>query len=107
MGYSPKEIAEKEAFEETGIKVKATRLIAVLDKAKHDYPPSLTYVYKFFIRCEAETQTIQPGIETSEAAYFDLKEILALSLSENRVIKENYYMLFQDYQENNNEIICD
>lgn len=107
IGYSPKEIAEKETLEEAGITVKAKRLIAVLDKAKHPYPPSLTYVYKFFIRCEPLAGTIQTGIETSDVGYFLLSEIYTLSLSKERTIMENYQMIFADYQKEKNEIVCD
>ncbi|WP_254909547.1 NUDIX hydrolase N-terminal domain-containing protein [Candidatus Enterococcus dunnyi] len=107
IGYSPKEVAEKEVLEETGLKVKAERLIAVLDKAKHEYPPSLTYVYKFFIRCQPVSQKIKPGIETSAAAFFTLEEIYSLKLSEARTIKQNYEMLFHDYQHEKSEMICD
>jgi len=39
IGESPSQIAEREVFEETGYRVRATKLLAVYDKAKHDHPP--------------------------------------------------------------------
>lgn len=48
VGYTPSEIAEKEAREEAGIDVKAGRLLAVFDKKCHDHPEDLFYAYKIF-----------------------------------------------------------
>ncbi|MBO0439068.1 NUDIX hydrolase [Candidatus Enterococcus ikei] len=107
IGYSPKEIAEKETLEEAGVIVKAQRLIAVLDKAKHEYPAALTYVYKLFIRCEVQSDEPKAGIETSEVGYFSLQEISMLSLSEERNILENFKMIFNDYENEKNDTICD
>lgn len=107
IGYSPKEVAEKETLEEAGLVVKAQRVIAILDKSKHDFPPALTYVYKFFIRCEAQSEKIETGIETNDVGYFSLQEIQTLSLSEERNIIDNFQMIFSDYQTENTNIICD
>lgn len=107
IGYSPKEIAEKETFEEAGILVKAQYLIAVLDKAKHDYPVALTYVYKFFIRCEPINEKLKIGVETEDAQFFSLPEISKLLLSEERVIMENIEMIFNDYYNKKDTLICD
>ena len=41
VGYTPKEVAEKEVLEETGLTVEAERLLAVFDKKKH--PTRLTW----------------------------------------------------------------
>lgn len=107
IGYSPKEIAEKETMEEAGISVRAERLIAVLDMSKHDFPPKLTYVYKFFIQCVAENQELKTGIETNDAGYFSLQEIYLLALSKQRNIIDNFEMIFADYQNEKNIMICD
>lgn len=107
IGYSPNEIAEKETMEEAGISVRAERLIAVLDKSKHDFPPALTYVYKFFIRCVAENGELKPGIETNDAGYFSRQEIYFLALSKQRNIIDNIEMIFADYQNEKNSIFCD
>ncbi|MCU7358414.1 MULTISPECIES: NUDIX hydrolase N-terminal domain-containing protein [Enterococcus] len=81
VGFSPFEIAAKEIYEEAGIMVKPVQLMAVKDKAKHDYPASLTYVYKFFIYCEALDTAIKTGIETAEVGFFSLSECEKLPLS--------------------------
>ncbi|MFK4565639.1 NUDIX hydrolase N-terminal domain-containing protein [Enterococcus sp. UD-01] len=107
IGYSPKEVAEKETLEEAGLKVKAERLIAVLDKAKHPYPPALTYVYKFFIRCQPLGETTSVGLETMDTGYFTLDEILTLPLSLERNIAANFQMIFEDYAHELAGSICD
>jgi ADP-ribose pyrophosphatase YjhB (NUDIX family) len=107
IGYSPKEVAEKETLEEAGLKVKAERLIAVLDKAKHPYPPALTYVYKFFIRCQPLGETTSVGLETMDTGYFTLDEILTLPLSLERNIAANFQMIFEDYAHEVAGSICD
>ncbi|ALS38000.1 ADP-ribose pyrophosphatase YjhB (NUDIX family) [Enterococcus rotai] len=107
IGYSPKEIAEKETMEEAGITVKAERLIAVLDMSKHNFPPALTYVYKFFIRCEAENEMLKTGIETNDVGFFSLQEIYLLPISKERNIIDNFEMIFADEQTKKNVVICD
>ncbi|ALS00593.1 ADP-ribose pyrophosphatase [Enterococcus silesiacus] len=107
IGYSPSEIAEKETLEEAGLTVKAKRLIAVLDKSKHDFPPALTYTYKFFIRCEPQNELLATGVETNDVGYFSLQEIYLLSLSKHRNIIDNFEMIFADYQNEKKTIICD
>lgn len=45
ISYSPGEVAEKECMEEAGLKVKATRLLAIMDKQKQGVPPAFEYIY--------------------------------------------------------------
>ena len=108
IGYSPMEIAQKETWEEAGIKVQGQRLIAVLDKAKHDYPPSLTYTYKFFIDCAFVEGDVSPGLETSQAAFFTREAAASLFLSQERNTKTDLEMLFADHLEKGSRpVICD
>lgn len=79
VGFSPAEIAEKETFEEAGMKVKAKKLLGVFDKRFHDHPPDMYYVYKIFILCEAENDRLEPGYETSDAGFFAESELPELS----------------------------
>ena len=81
VGYSPGEIAQKETWEEAGITVAAKQLIKVVDKAKQDYPPSLEYVYKFFIFCEIVSGELKPGLETKDVGFFSEAESQQLTLS--------------------------
>lgn len=70
VGYAPSEIAKKETLEESGLSVTAVSLFKVVDKAKHPYPKSLEYVYKFFFYCVADSFDTKIGLETSEVAFF-------------------------------------
>ena len=86
VGFSPSEIARKETMEEANISVNPVHLIKVVDKAKHPYPKSLEYVYKFFIYCEADSFAVSTGLETSAVSFFkkeDLTEGVELSLERN------------------------
>ncbi len=86
VGYSPFEVAEKEAQEETGFVVRAVRLLALFDKRKHPHPPQPWYVYKLFILCE-ETggQLLQQTSETAGARWFEQSQLPSLELSADRV----------------------
>lgn len=96
VGYSPLEVAEKEAWEETGLKVKATKLIGVFDKKWHPHPPEPWYVYKIFIYCEAVGGDLAAHTqETSAVAYFGLDELPPLS--EVRITKNQIEIMFDYY----------
>jgi len=83
VGYTPTEVAEKEAEEEAGIRVKAGRLLAVFDKKCHDHPEDLYYAYKIFLECEAENYAIKPGMETLDAGFFARDSLPELSTPRN------------------------
>lgn len=106
IGYSPFEVAEKEVWEEAGIKVQAQQLVAVRDMAKHDYPYSLAYIYKFFIAAQWSSGDLAGGVETAAAKFFDLAEIKTLDLSLERNSLADLEMAFE-YQRAPFATICD
>ena len=83
IGYTPTETAEKEAFEEAGIPVKANRLLAIFDKKCHDHPEDLYYSYKLFIECKAEHFKITTGMETTDVGFFAQDNYPELSTPRN------------------------
>jgi len=83
VGYTPREVAEKEAFEEAGIRVKAQRLLAVFDKKMHDHPEDLFYSYKIFIECLPENLEISTGMETLDVGFFGQHALPELSTPRN------------------------
>jgi len=86
VGYTPFEVAQKEVFEETGLQVKPTRLLAVFDKKMHPHPPQPWYVYKFFTLCEVTGgELLADTIETGDASWIRTNELSALPLSTDRV----------------------
>ena len=83
VGYTPTEVAEKEVYEEAGIRAKVTRLLAVLDKKCHDHPEDLFYAYKIFLECEAESYDISTGMETLDVGFFAQDNLPELSTPRN------------------------
>jgi ADP-ribose pyrophosphatase YjhB (NUDIX family) len=79
LGESPSEVAEREVLEETGYVVKASKLLAVYDKAKHEHPVDLWYCYKLFILCSLEGGAPTRGHETLDVGFFGPSALPALS----------------------------
>jgi ADP-ribose pyrophosphatase YjhB (NUDIX family) len=79
---SPSEAVTREVSEEAGFATRATKLLAVFDRAKHGHiPPFAFSIYKLFIRCEIESGESRPSIETLEVAFFPENGIPELSVS--------------------------
>ena len=93
ISYSPAEVAEKECFEEAGLKVKAIKLLAVLDKQKQNMPPAFEYVYKIFLLCKKLDDNISTGSETCDVGWFNHLDLPELSTPRNT--KKQIEMMFQ------------
>jgi ADP-ribose pyrophosphatase YjhB (NUDIX family) len=83
IGYSPREVAEKECLEEAGLKVKAKRLLAIVDKQKQNMPPTFEYTYKILLLCEKQGNDISTGSETNDVGWFSENELPELSTPRN------------------------
>lgn len=94
IGFTPKEVAEKEASEEAGIRVKAGRLLALLDKKCHEHPEDLHYTYKIFIECTTNDYSVSTGMETLDVGFF--KQDVLPELSTPRNTAQQINMMF-DY----------
>ncbi len=105
IGLSAREVAVKEVFEETGLTVSPTRLLAVFDKKCHPHPPQAYYVYKFVILCAYVSGDLCPAHDILDARYFDINDLP--SLSENRILKSQIELLYQKTQINNIETYFD
>ena len=69
VGYSAAEIAEKEVLEETGLKVKATRIISILDgvRARFTRMP----LYSIVFQCEVIGGSLKPHpLECDDVGFF-------------------------------------
>lgn len=51
VGDTPGSAAERETLEESGYRVRAAKLLALLDKARQEHPPSIDYTYKVLVGC--------------------------------------------------------
>ncbi len=81
---SPREAAEREVREESGFHVKATKLAAVYDRAKHPHlPPMPFHVYKMLFVCEIIGGNPATNSETTEIGFFAGDALPPLSVSRN------------------------
>ena len=71
VGDTPSEVAAREVREESGYEVRVTKLLAVLDKARHAHPPELWYTYRLFFLAELLGGAPQGSHETSEVGWFE------------------------------------
>ena len=105
ISYSPKEVAEKECLEEAGIKVKAVKLLGILDKQKQKLPPSFEYTYKILLLCKKLSDDIKTGPETSDVGWYSENELPVLSAPRNNtaIVK----MMFEFFRGSRTEAIFD
>ena len=105
IGHTPREVAVKEAEEETGLIVEPKRLLAVLDKKMHDHPPQLEYVYKMFIGCEVKGGQLTQAHDMHDVAYFPRHEIPPLS--SDRITAAQIELMFEYHFHPGKEVIFD
>lgn len=99
VNLSIKENVVKEAKEEAGVTVIPKKLIAVLDRNKHNKPISAYGIYKVFVLCELIDGAFEKNIETEESGFFSLEKLPPLSLGRNN--EGQIEMCFKAYTENN------
>jgi ADP-ribose pyrophosphatase YjhB (NUDIX family) len=82
IGRSPRETVEREVLEETGLRVTASRLLALYDKRKHDHPFQVPHAYKCYFLCTELDRGSLVGetIETLGAGFFPPDELPPMSL---------------------------
>lgn len=92
IGSSPKETAIKECWEETGLDITTTALLAVFDKRLHPHPPQPFYVYKMLFLCEAISGELKKGFDVLDVQYFDIYNLP--ELSEDRILKSQIELAY-------------
>ena len=80
VGDTPGAAAERETLEESGYRVRATKLVALLDKARQGHPPSIDYTYKVLIGCRLEAGEPVTSHEVDAVAFFERAAIPELDL---------------------------
>lgn len=93
---SAAESVEREVIEESGYRVKATKLLAVYDKNKHRHPPALFRTYKFFFLCHLIDGAPTNSHETEDATFFEEHALPPLSLQ--RVLPAQIQRMFEHYR---------
>lgn len=68
---------EKELWEESGIRGRAVRLVAVQDRNARNWPPSIQNISNHLVLCEPEGEIgpFQPNLETKERGFFLLDSL--------------------------------
>ena len=103
---SIKSNTEKEAKEETGLDVKAKKIIALQDRNKHNQPAYAYGICKIFVLCDVIGGDFIPNIETIEYAYFSLDD-LPNNLAIAKTTKEQIAMCFKAYKDPNWQVEFD
>ncbi|GAB2951669.1 NUDIX hydrolase [Hymenobacter coalescens] len=108
IGHTPKEVAVKEAREETGLVVEAVRLLALFDKKLHGHPVEPWYVYKCFVLCRVVGGALQPHTtETGEVRWVHESELADLPLSEARTTAAQLATMFGFARQPDLPTLCD
>ena len=84
----------KEVKEEAGLDVKATKIIAIQDRNKHNRPIYAYGICKIFVMCEIIGGEFKENIETTEMKYFALDE-LPKNFANEKCTKEQVKMCFE------------
>lgn len=84
----------KEVKEETGLDIKAIKIIALQDRNKHNFPTYAYGVCKIFIMCEVIGGKFEKNIETTEIKYFSLDE-LPENIANGRCTRKQIEMCFK------------
>jgi ADP-ribose pyrophosphatase YjhB (NUDIX family) len=79
VGWPPAAMVEREVAEESGFQVRARRLLALWDRARHNSNPSLHSVYKVAVACDLLGGTARPSVETLDVGWFDADALPELS----------------------------
>jgi len=83
INYSPSEVAVKEVLEETGLYVIVSKLLAVVDTDRHNFPPLEFHYYKMVILCDLIGGELCDNDETTDAGFFSFDALPELSVQRN------------------------
>jgi ADP-ribose pyrophosphatase YjhB (NUDIX family) len=94
VNETPANAVAREVREEAGLEVRAYKLAAVWDRARHPHGATeALHVWRLFFLCEITGGELRCGPETSEAAYFSEHE-LPHELSRRRVLRPQLQRMF-------------
>ena len=79
LGNAPASVAEREVWEESGYRVKAEKVVAVLDANRLE-PMEFYHAFKIIFLCRLIGGKLQVSNETMAVGFFDLNELPPLSL---------------------------
>ncbi|HEY2209847.1 MAG TPA: NUDIX hydrolase N-terminal domain-containing protein [Gaiellaceae bacterium] len=76
VGESPTEAAVREVLEESGYETRAVKLLALLDRDRHDYEPHAWHIWKAIVLCELLGDDQRPLVSETDAARFFTRSAL-------------------------------
>lgn len=86
VGDTPSDAVCREVWEETGLEVKATKLLGIWDRNQYNHPPYPWHVYKIIFRCEEFGGELKTSHESLDVRFFDIDKLPDLSVM--RIVKE-------------------
>ncbi len=98
VNQTPSESVVREVFEESGYRVRATKLAAVWDRARQAHPPTAFSVARMFFICALEGGEPATSLETSEVGWFAETEIPA-DLSVRRTQPHHIQRMFAHWRD--------
>jgi ADP-ribose pyrophosphatase YjhB (NUDIX family) len=89
LGQSPREMVEREVLEESGMRVKAQKVVAIYD-ANRVEPFEFYHAYKIIFLCDILGGEPTPSLETPSVGFFSPNALPPLSLfrTNQRIIEE-------------------
>ena len=93
LGEAPGVAAAREVEEESGYRVRTTKLLALYDKLRHGHPKATWHAYKLFFRCELEGGAPAASVETAAVGFYGENDLPPLSLG--RVTEAQVRRMFE------------
>ena len=81
IGESAGEAVAREAYEESGYRTRAVKLLALYDRNKHAHPPYPFHTYKLFFQCELIGGEPMHSMETDGVEFFREDKLPELSVT--------------------------
>ncbi len=75
VGETPRQAAEREVFEESGLRARAIRLIGVYDANRVEDALSVFHAYKLLFQCEPVSGDLTTSSETSDVGFFPIAHL--------------------------------
>lgn len=97
---SPRAAIEREVIEETGLRVRAVHLAAVIDREAWPHTPAYDqHIYKLFFVCHPETTLDRAftSAETRAVGWFDVDDLPELSTA--RVLREQVHLVHSHWRD--------
>jgi ADP-ribose pyrophosphatase YjhB (NUDIX family) len=87
FGEAPSAGVEREVREETGLRVRATRLLGVWDNRSWNMPSVVSHIYYLVFECDLLGGELTPSLETTDFRWVTEEEAAMLTLYRSHVRK--------------------